>query len=161
MDELTDKQSSAAVAASKITFRAYAKPLNVKLPDGTPLGDHTWVSTDQKETCWSCLGGGDESYYCGPNRWSSGKYKPPGGSRKLPESGKETAKAATCMGKPKRKTYKKIQTSAGIVYAVHGVCHEISNRVLFYSGATVRGAKQYNVTKILYGTYGMSMSVQK
>lgn len=144
-------------ASKTTTFRAYAKALDIKLPDGTPLGDHTWTSTDEADICWSALGSSDKEYYCGSKRWSSGKYKAPGGSRTLPESGKGSIKKAEFLGNPKRTTFMKIPSSAGIVYAVHGVCHEITNRIMYHTGATVRGASQYNVTKAFYGVYGTSI----
>ncbi len=142
---------------TKITFRCYAKPVDAKLPNGDPIGDHTWVSTDQKNVCWSSLGSHDEDYYCGARHWNSGAYKPPKGSKTLPKSGPDTVAAATCMGDPKRTTFMGIPSSAGIVYGVNGVCHEIANRTLYFSGATVKGAKGYTLTRAFYGTYGTTI----
>jgi hypothetical protein len=143
------------VSMSKIKFKCYAKPVDWKLPDGTPLGDHTWVAADQQDVCWSALGSSDEKYYCGSDHWKSGHYKH-GGSRTLPESDEAKLKAVECMGSPKRShiPLTKLPSSAGIAYGVHGVCHEISNRILYYTGATVEGADGYRLTRTLYGVYG-------
>ncbi|TMM54335.1 hypothetical protein [Sulfitobacter sabulilitoris] len=152
-----DETDPMGAAKSNTRFRAYAKALSYKLPDGTPLSDHTWASTDEPGVCWPALGGTDKSFYCGPKRWSDGKYTPPKGSRLLPENGTGSIQRAKYLGDPMRTTFMKIPCSAGIVYAVHGVCHEITNRILYHTGATVRQAKQYNVTKAFYGVYGTSI----
>lgn len=40
------------------------------------------------------------------------------------------------------------------VYGVHGVCHQVSNQVLFPTGARVQEAKGYRFSSAVYGTYG-------
>jgi len=122
---------------STATFQAYASPTDAKLPNGEPVGDHTYVVANGN--VWPCLGGDS-------------------GGRKL-ESGTGTIAAATCMGDPKRTTFMGIPSSAGIVYAVNGVCHQIANRVLYTTNATVTGADGYIYTQILYGTYGTFVPV--
>jgi hypothetical protein len=39
-------------------------------------------------------------------------------------------------------------------YLINGVCHQAANRILFPAGITVRGARGYDVSEALYGTYG-------
>lgn len=54
------------------------------------------------------------------------------------------------------------QATARIEYLVDGVCHQIANRLLYFSldlngdRMTVSGAKFYNLSVMLYGTYGLS-----
>ena len=137
------------------TFFVFATPVDLKLPNDKPIGDHTWVSTNVTDVCWACLGGTTENFYCGSSHWSNGNYTPPD----VPltsglETGTGTIEAATCMGFPKRSTFLFIPSSAGIVYAVNGVCHQITNRVLYFTGASVEGAKGYDNSKFLYGVYG-------
>lgn len=45
---------------------------------------------------------------------------------------------------------------ANIIYAVHGVCHQVCNRILYPSGCTVSRSKGYPASIALYGTYGTS-----
>ncbi len=121
-------------------FQVYALPAGILLPNGQPAGDHTYVMTPSKT--WRCLGSQS-------------------GGRKL-ECGNGTIAAATCMGNPEESNWelpenpftKKFPYSAGIVYGVNGVCHQIANRVLYHTGATVKGAGSYDITSTLYGVYG-------
>ena len=44
---------------------------------------------------------------------------------------------------------------AGIkCYLINGVCHQAANRILFPAGITARGARGYDVSEALFGTYG-------
>jgi len=44
---------------------------------------------------------------------------------------------------------------AGIkCYLINGVCHQSASRILFPAGITVRGARGYDVSEALFGTYG-------
>ncbi len=49
-----------------------------------------------------------------------------------------------------------IDGTAGIVYGVTGVCHQTANRILKPAGITVKDAKGYFASHLLYGTYGKS-----
>jgi len=39
-------------------------------------------------------------------------------------------------------------------YLVIGVCHQLANRGLYYTGKTVQGARMYGWSSFIYGTYG-------
>lgn len=119
------------------TLKGFATPIDATIL-GHPLGDHTWVASDQAGSCWNCLGGGP-NYYCGPQRWHNGHYVPPEGHQIC--SGDCVVSDATCMGDPKQSSFMGVPSSAGIVYAVNGVCHQIANRVLYWAepSATPRG----------------------
>jgi rhodanese-related sulfurtransferase len=39
-------------------------------------------------------------------------------------------------------------------YLINGVCHQAANRILLPAGITVRGARGYDVSEALFGTYG-------
>ncbi|MCB9450934.1 MAG: hypothetical protein H6672_05810 [Anaerolineaceae bacterium] len=120
---------------SNVVFKAFASPTSAKLPNGKPIGDHTYVKTPTKT--WPCLGGSS-------------------GGRAL-GSGSASLAQGTCTGDPIRTTFMGIPSAAGVVYGVNGVCHQIANRVLYYSGATVKGAKGYVETQLTYGTYGITV----
>jgi hypothetical protein len=49
--------------------------------------------------------------------------------------------------------------SAGILYAITGMCHQTANRILSPSGQTVFGALGYNNrgTLFAYGAYGLNL----
>lgn len=44
---------------------------------------------------------------------------------------------------------------AGIVYAITGVCHQTSNRILYPAGITVEGIAGYGVSTAIFGVYGI------
>jgi hypothetical protein len=45
--------------------------------------------------------------------------------------------------------------TAGITcYLINGVCHQAANRILIVAGISVRGARGYDVSEALFGTYG-------
>ena len=135
------------------TFKGFATPIDIQIL-GQPLGDHTWVASDESGVCWNALGGGP-TYYCGPNRWHGGTYVPPEGHQIC--SGDGDVASATCMGNPKTSTFMQIPSSAGIVYAINGVCHQIANRVLYWTGATVEAASGYWFTSTTFGTWGTTV----
>ena len=135
------------------TLNGFATPIDIQI-FGQPLGDHTWVASDQSGVCWNCLGGGP-TYYCGPNRWHGGKYVPPEGDQIC--SGDGDVASATCMGNPKQSTFLGIPSSAGIVYLINGVCHQIANRVLYWTGATVEAAAGYWFSSTTFGTWGTTV----
>lgn len=138
-----------------VQFKVYATPTSAKI-FGKPVGDHTWVVTHQKGIGWSCPGGND--YYVGDGRWKTGKYVPPDDSRLLTTTDNSIARA-TCMGDPKEQNRSPIPKtswpySAGIWYAINGVCHQIANRVLWPTSATVAGANGYAYSSVAFGVYG-------
>lgn len=46
--------------------------------------------------------------------------------------------------------------TAGIAYAITGVCHQTSNRILYPAGVIISDAKGYALSSAIYGTYGLS-----
>lgn len=48
-----------------------------------------------------------------------------------------------------------LDEKAGIrCYLINGVCHQSANRILFAAGITAEGARGYEVSEALFGTYG-------
>lgn len=133
-------------------------PVNVPIIGEIYFGDHTWVTADDK-SCWNVLGGGP-GFYCGENRWRGNTYIPPTITwRGKQVTGRELSSApgeskkATCMG-GKPGEFFGIPTYAGIIYGVHGVCHQMANRLLLTSGQTVAKADGFALSSANYGTYG-------
>ncbi len=91
------------------------------------LADHTYVKCGTGKAAWSCWGGKT-------------------GGRQL-RQGPGSTKRADKIARSDEK--------AGIkCYLINGVCHQAANRILLPAGITVRGARGYNVSQALYGTYG-------
>jgi hypothetical protein len=89
--------------------------------------DHTYVECGTGAKGWGCWGG------------------KAGGSAFRQGTG-STAQAAA-IAQPNEK--------AGIrCYLVNGVCHQAANRILIPTGITVLGARGYQLSQLLYGTYG-------
>lgn len=89
--------------------------------------DHTYVTCGTGKKGWGCWGGKK-------------------GGKEL-RRGTGSTKRADKIAQPNEK--------AGIkCYLVNGVCHQAANRILLPAGITVRGARGYNVSEALYGTYG-------
>ena len=89
--------------------------------------DHTYVKCGTGKKAWGCWGGKK-------------------GGKEL-RRGAGNTKRADKIAQPNEK--------AGIkCYLINGVCHQAANRILLPAGITVRGARGYNVSEALYGTYG-------
>ena len=93
------------------------------------LADHTYVT---------CLGG-----YAWPC-WGRSA-----GGRAI-SSGPGSTAQADC--------FSQTNSHAGLIYGITGVCHQTANRILWPSQVTVRKAKLYWVSHLIYGTYGTSLS---
>ncbi len=91
------------------------------------LADHTYVECGAGGKAWGCWGG--ES-----------------GGRVLRRSAGSTRRADVIAAADER---------AGVkCYLINGVCHQAANRVLLPAGITARGARGYDVSEALFGTYG-------
>jgi hypothetical protein len=91
------------------------------------LADHTYVECGTGGKAWSCWGG---------KTGGSALRRSAGGTRR-----------ANAIARPNER--------AGIkCYLVNGVCHQAANRILLPAGITVRGARGYDVSEALFGTYG-------
>jgi hypothetical protein len=91
------------------------------------LADHTYVKCGTGGKAWGCWGGKT-------------------GGTEL-RRGTGSTKRADAIAEPDER--------AGIqCYLINGVCHQPANRILFPAGITVRGARGYDVSEALYGTYG-------
>ena len=91
------------------------------------LADHTYVKSVMGKKAWGCWGGKT------------------GGTELRAATG--STRQADAIAEPDER--------AGInCYLVNGVCHQAANRVLFPAGITVRGARGYDVSEALFGTYG-------
>lgn len=91
------------------------------------LADHTYVRCGTGGEAWSCWGGKT-------------------GGTELRRGMGSTRRADAIAERNER---------AGInCYLINGVCHQAANRILFPAGITVRGARGYDVSESLFGTYG-------
>ena len=91
------------------------------------LADHTYVECGTGGKAWACWGGKT------------------GGSALRQSAG--STKRADAIARPNGR--------AGIkCYLVNGVCHQAANRTLLPAFITVRGARGYDVSESLFGTYG-------
>lgn len=91
------------------------------------LADHTYVKCGTGGRAWGCWGGKS-------------------GGTELRRGPGSTKRADAIAGPDER---------AGIrCYLINGVCHQAANRILLPAGITVRGARGYDVSEALYGTYG-------
>lgn len=89
--------------------------------------DHTYVKCGTGNKAWACWGGKT-------------------GGKEL-RRGTSSTNRADKIAQPDEK--------AGIkCYLINGVCHQAANRILLSAGITVRGARGYNVSESLFGTYG-------
>ncbi len=136
-------------------------PVTVPIIGEIYFGDHTWVTSDDK-LCWNVLGGGP-GFYCGDQRWQGNDYIPPTITwRGRQVTGRELSSApgepekATCMGGTATK-FGEIPVYAGIIYGVHGVCHQMANRLLLTSGKTVALAEGFPLSAATYGIYGTTI----
>ncbi len=102
-----------------------AKLTGYKLPTLKGAADHTYVACSGGHA-WGCWG-----------RSSGGKSIC---------AGDGSSARANCLSKPK--------STAGIVYALTGVCHQAANRILMPARVTVHKAKGYWASSLFYGTYG-------
>lgn len=91
------------------------------------LADHTYVECGTGGKAWSCWGGKT-------------------GGAELRRGIGSTERADAIAGAAER---------GGITcYLVNGVCHQAANRILRPAAITVRGARGYEVSEALFGTYG-------
>ena len=58
---------------------------------------------------------------------------------------------ADCISKP--------WSTAKLVYGITGVCHQTANRILWPAGVTVRQARGYWASWLLYGTFGKGLAI--
>jgi len=91
------------------------------------LADHAYVECGTGGRAWSCWG------------------RKSGGTALRQSAG--STKRADAIARPNER--------AGIkCYLINGVCHQAANRILLPAGITVRGARGYDVSEALFGTYG-------
>src|SRR5262245_5474911 len=91
------------------------------------LADHTYVECGTGGKGWACWGGKN------------------GGTELRRATG--STKRADEIAEP--------DEHAGITcYLINGVCHQAANRILLPASITVRGARGYEVSEALFGTYG-------
>src|SRR5512143_1288720 len=89
--------------------------------------DHTYVKCGTGGKAWGCWGGKT-------------------GGTEL-RRGVGSTNQADAIAEPNER--------AGIsCYLINGVCHRAANRILFPAGITVIGARGYDVSEALFGTYG-------
>lgn len=130
-------------------------PVDLPLIGKIYIGDHTWAAMSDNH-CWNVVGGGP-GYYCG-NRWrkigNTQVYFPPEG-RLLNSTAAGNPTMTNCMGGEEGR-FLGIPTYAGIVYGLHGVCHQMTNRILLGADKfTVWGAEGYALSVTNYGFYGI------
>lgn len=120
---------------------AWATPAFVQ---GSPV-DHTWVTSYDSRGI-SLLDiesviAANESYW-----YSWGKFHPKG--QMILDA--TSTSASLCLVPPNS------IKSRGTVswYGIHGVCHQVSNQVLYPSGRTVAGVRGYRASTAIFNTYG-------
>jgi hypothetical protein len=127
---------------------AWVKPAFVK---GSPV-DHTWVTTyDSGASPYASLhdvqAHGEHYWFC------KGSFHQLGVSTKYPNgqilTGPYFPGSKCLVGCDDPKAVGTVFT-----YGLDGVCHQISNQVLFPTGATVKAARGYKLSSAIYGTYG-------
>lgn len=91
------------------------------------LADHTYVQCDTEGAAWGCWGGKT-------------------GGRELRRGQGSTRRADRIAEEDERGGIK--------CYLINGVCHQAANRILFPAGITVRGARGYDLSELLFGMYG-------
>jgi hypothetical protein len=91
------------------------------------LADHTYVKCGTGGKAWGCWGGKT-------------------GGTELRRGTGSTRRADSIAEANERARIK--------CYLINGVCHQAANRILFPAGITVRGARGYDVSEALFGTYG-------
>lgn len=91
------------------------------------LADHTYVKCGTSGKAWSCWGGKT-------------------GGAEL-RRGVGSTNRADAIAEPNERA----RISC---YLINGVCHQAANRILLPAGITVRGARGYDVSEALFGTYG-------
>jgi hypothetical protein len=137
---------------------------------GTPvstqifIGDHTWITMQDEKKCWHVLGGtgqGGPGLYCGPHLWRTvgnrSVYIPPytPNTRLLGATVEGDFNKLNCVGGTEGWVFNLYPIYAGIAYALHGVCHQMTNRLLLGSGKfTTDGAANYWLSMATYGIYG-------
>lgn len=127
---------------------AWVKPAFVK---GSPV-DHTWVTTyDSAANPYTSL---DDVKAHGEHYWfCKGDFHQLGVSTKYPNG--QILSGPFLPGS--RCLVKCDDPKAGgtvFTYGLDGVCHQISNQVLFPAGETVKAASGYKLSSAIYGTYG-------
>jgi len=133
---------------------AWADPITIA---GIRFADHTWVTTF------------DASSSCPPPTlywysWGGCHSTGPGTTATLLDHRPASVDVARCICQPDVEDYRFLAgdpAHGGIdFYGVSGVCHQLSNRILFATAgaggtpASVSGAHGYGVSRFLYGTYG-------
>lgn len=91
------------------------------------LADHTYVTCGTGRKAWGCWGGKT-------------------GGTELRRGAGSTRQADAIAEADERARIK--------CYLINGVCHQAANRILFPAGITVRGARGYDVSEAMFGTYG-------
>ncbi len=91
------------------------------------LADHTYVKCGTGGKAWGCWGGKT-------------------GGTELRRGTGSTKRADAIAEADERARIK--------CYLINGVCHQAANRILFPAGITVKGARGYDVSESLFGTYG-------
>ena len=91
------------------------------------LADHTYVKCGTGAKAWSCWGG----------KTGGTELRRGVGSTNQADAIAESNERARIS-----------------CYLINGVCHQAANRILFAASVTVRGARGYDVSEALFGTYG-------
>jgi len=91
------------------------------------LADHTYVTCGTGGKAWGCWGG---------KTGGTELHRATGSTKRADEIAESDERAGiTC-------------------YLINGVCHQSANRILLPAAITVRGARGYEVSEALFGTYG-------
>ncbi len=125
--------------------------LRRRLPEAV-LVEHTWVTTYEPVSACPPSPENGDYWYC---RGECHTTPPQSKTARLLQSGPGDIEFARLIARPHDR-----DEGAGLKYAVHGVCHQTANRILYATAGdnrdplTVEGTKGYNLSVTLYGVYG-------
>jgi hypothetical protein len=123
------------------------------IPRISPV-DHTWVTTyDSRETVYQNIG---EVLAANEHHWFSwGKFHKEGNPRDFPGGllFQTTAPPdkSLCLVTPDDP---KLGRGTIRWYGIHGVCHQLSNQILYPAQKSVHFARGYPLSSAIYGTFG-------
>lgn len=133
------------------TFFAWADSVHGWPMPGSPP-EHTWVTTfEPVELCPPDASLG-EYWYC----WGICHRTPPANEKaRCLSSGEGSVTFALRTAAPNDQ-----RADAGLRYGIHGVCHQIANRILYATAIggqtpiTVEGARGFELSVAMFGLYG-------
>ena len=132
-------------------FFVWADPVDM-LPGDLQFADHTWVTSYRPVPACPPDEANGEYWYC---RGSCHTTPPANTGARLLAEGEGDIEFARSIGTPHDPV-----DDVGLRYGVFGLCHQMANRLTFFSQdangerLTTEEAKLYFLSKAVYGKYG-------